>query len=131
MGTDEPPLGQPPAPEEQAACFEESLARLEAIVHDLEEGQIGVSESLDRYEEGVKLLRQCFSLLEKAERRIELLTGVDAAGNPVTAPFDDPPAESLEEKAQARSRRRSAATPARKPPDKPPPGEIDSPGKLF
>jgi exodeoxyribonuclease VII small subunit len=69
--------------------FEGALKRLEQIVHTLEEGDIGLDESLLRYEEGVKLLRQTNELLERAERRIELLSGVDAEGNPVTQPFDD------------------------------------------
>jgi exodeoxyribonuclease VII small subunit len=69
--------------------FEQSLARLEEIVHQLEEGNAGLEESLARYEEGVKLLRQAYDLLHKAERKIELLSGVDADGNPITEPFDD------------------------------------------
>lgn len=69
--------------------FEDALLRLEQIVRALEEGDIGLNESLEKYEEGVKLLRQSYELLEKAERRIELLSGVDAEGNPVTEPFDD------------------------------------------
>jgi exodeoxyribonuclease VII small subunit len=71
--------------------FEEALEQLEGIVHQLEEGQIGLSEALAQYEKGVKLLRQCYGLLERAERRIELLSGVDADGNPVTTPLDDAP----------------------------------------
>ena len=69
--------------------FEDTLARLEEIVHVLEEGDVGLNESLERYEEGVKLLRQSYELLDKAERKIELLSGVDAEGNPVVEPFDD------------------------------------------
>ena len=62
--------------------FEEALAELDAIVHDLEEGQTGLAEALARYEQGVGLLKRCYGLLERAERRIELLTGIDAQGNP-------------------------------------------------
>ncbi len=69
--------------------FEQSLQRLEEIVHLLEEGDLGLSEAMQCYEEGVKLLRQSHELLERAERKIELLSGVDAEGNPVTEPFDD------------------------------------------
>ncbi|MCR4412428.1 MAG: exodeoxyribonuclease VII small subunit [Thermoguttaceae bacterium] len=90
--------------------FEDALARLEAIVRDLEEGSLGLDDSLARYEEGVKLLRQCHEMLQRAERRIEMLTGVDADGNPVTTALDDQ-ALSLDEKADRRSRRRSAAKP--------------------
>lgn len=85
------------------------MERLEAIVDDLEEGNLGLAGSLDRYEEGVRLLKQCYGLLERAERRIELLAGVDAEGNPLTEPFDDDATSSLEEKSEARARRRSRA----------------------
>ncbi len=71
--------------------FEQALAELEQAVHDLEEGRIGLAESLARYEQGVRLLKLCHGMLESAERRIEVLLGVDAEGNPVTAPFDDQP----------------------------------------
>jgi exodeoxyribonuclease VII small subunit len=90
--------------------FEDALRRLEEIVHLLEEGEIGLSESLERYEEGVKLLRQSFDLLQRAERRIELLSGMDAEGNPVTQPFDDTATFDQEEPGKRRIRRRSART---------------------
>ncbi len=73
--------------------FEEALERLEGIVNLLEEGDIGLNDALDRYEEGVKLLRQSYDLLKHAERRIELLSGVDAQGNPVSRPLDDEPTD--------------------------------------
>lgn len=94
---------QPAAP---APCFEEALEALEAIVHDLEEGQIGLTDALTRYEQGVKLLRQCYEMLEKAERKIELLTRVGPEGDPITQPFEEQ-SGSLEEKASSRARRRS------------------------
>ena len=72
-----------------ALSFEAALEQLEAIVRDLEDGRIGLSEALGRYEQGVSLLRQCYGLLENAERKIELLCEIDAAGNAKTTPFDD------------------------------------------
>jgi exodeoxyribonuclease VII small subunit len=87
--------------------FEQALERLEQIVHQLEEGDIGLAESLNHYEMGIGLLKQCYGLLERAERRIELLSGVDAAGNPITEPFADDGERPLEEKGQNRARRRT------------------------
>ncbi len=87
--------------------FEEALGQLQAIVQELEEGEIGLDEALAQYEQGVKLLRHCHELLKRAERRIELLTGVDADSNPITTALDDT-FTSLDEKARERSRRRSA-----------------------
>jgi exodeoxyribonuclease VII small subunit len=67
--------------------FEASLAHLEAAVHDLEEGQLGLSDALARYEESVKHLRRCYQLLEAAEQRIELLSGVTEDGIACTEAF--------------------------------------------
>ena len=46
--------------------FEQALAAIESLVRDLEEGQLGLEESLARYERGVKLLRQCHEQLQQA-----------------------------------------------------------------
>ena len=101
--------------EDPQPTFEQALERLEKIVHQLEMGRLGLSESLECYEQGVKHLKLCYRALEAAERRIELLTGFDADGNPITEEFDDADL-SLDEKAAARSRRRSRAVP-QVPPD--------------
>ena len=74
---------QPPA-DQQGPTFEQALEQLEAIVHALEEGRLGLDESLAQYETGVKLLRRCHGLLARAERRIELLGGIDDAGRGLT-----------------------------------------------
>jgi exodeoxyribonuclease VII small subunit len=99
---------RPIQPDDVAACFEDSLAELEMIVAELESGKLGLSDALSRYEHGVKHLKACQQLLQRAERRIELLSGVDADGNPITQPFDDRQSNSLEEKASARGLRRSS-----------------------
>ena len=85
--------------------FEDSLAELEQVVRDLEDGNLGLSEALTRYEQGVKHLRQCYQMLEAAERRIELLTGVAEDGTPSTEAF----AESSEPLEQSTGRRKRTA----------------------
>lgn len=95
--------------EDRAAAqpsFEQALSRLEEIVHQLEEGEIGLDQALGRYEEGVKLLRQSYELLQRAERRIELLSGVDAEGNPITRPLEDVSTLALDEEKGRKARRR-------------------------
>jgi exodeoxyribonuclease VII small subunit len=87
--------------------FEDALRRLDEIVHLLEEGEIGLGEALARYEEGVKLLRQSYELLPRAERKIELLSGVDAEGNPVTRPLEDVSTLAMDEEKGRGPRRRS------------------------
>ena len=61
---------------------------LERVVRDLEDGKTGLEDSLRRYEQGVALLKRCYGQLRQAEARISELVGADAAGNPVTRPFD-------------------------------------------
>ena len=68
--------------------FEDALAELEKIVHDLEDGETGLEVALQRYEDGVGLLRRCYDQLRKVEQRILELTGKDEAGNPVLKPFE-------------------------------------------
>jgi exodeoxyribonuclease VII small subunit len=68
--------------------FEQSLAELDQIVRDLEDGQLGLEDALDRYEVGVGLLKRCYGQLRQAEQRILLLTGVDAEGQPITQPLE-------------------------------------------
>lgn len=104
----------PPQPDEAAEepTFEIALAELEAIVHQLEEGDLGLAESLARYELGVRHLKHCYQLLKAAEQKIELLTGVNADGTAITEPFDDE-GLSLEEQAGSRRRKR-AGTPDRR-----------------
>lgn len=60
--------------------FETSLTELESIVAKLENGDLPLEESLDLFEKGIKLSRECRERLAKAERRIEILLK-DADGN--------------------------------------------------
>src|SRR5436305_4580851 len=72
----------------QNLTFEQSLAELDRIVRDLEDGQLGLEDALSRYEAGVGLLKRCYAQLRQAEQRILLLTGTDAEGQPLTQPFE-------------------------------------------
>jgi exodeoxyribonuclease VII small subunit len=109
--------------------FEESLSELQQIAHDLEEGSLGLEESLRRFERGITLLRLCYRTLEQAEQRIEILTGLDASGNAATAPFDasatvDPSvAPAAGRRKRARTRKESTPEAA----DKLPPRTEDAP----
>jgi exodeoxyribonuclease VII small subunit len=53
--------------------FEEALTQLEKIAEQIEEGKIGLEESIDKYEEGMALVKQCRAILSKAEQRIQKL----------------------------------------------------------
>jgi exodeoxyribonuclease VII small subunit len=119
------PTEDQPNADDKQPTFEAALQRLEGIVRDLEEGELGLAESLGHYETGIRLLKQCYTLLDKAERRIQLLSGVDSEGNPATVPFEDA-ATTLEQKAQKRGRRRSSG--GQPPADQAPPNDPDSAG---
>ena len=53
--------------------FEQALEKLEKIVEQIESGQIGLEDSIARYEEGIKLVKQCREILDAAEKKIQLL----------------------------------------------------------
>jgi len=53
--------------------FEEALERLEQIVCQLEEGSLGLDESLKIFDEGIKLTQLCTKKLEESEKKIQIL----------------------------------------------------------
>ena len=57
--------------------FEDSLAELQRIVEELEQGALGLEESMRRFEQGIAFLRGCYKTLEEAKQKIEILTGTD------------------------------------------------------
>jgi len=65
--------------------FEQALARLEAIVDELEDGKLALEASIARFEEGVTLTRFLESELGRAQKRVEEL--VESAGGPSTRPW--------------------------------------------
>ena len=68
--------------------FEEALKKLEAIVAQMEEGDLPLEESLKAFEEGVKLAKLCTKKLDEAERKVEKLIR-DQAGKLQTTPFSE------------------------------------------
>ena len=65
--------------QESPHSFEESISELQQIVNDLEDGTLGLEESMKRFEHGMALLKNCYRVLEKAEQKIEIFTGFDGA----------------------------------------------------
>ena len=58
--------------------FEESIKELTNIVGKIEQGQIPLQDSLEQYEKGMALIKQCRTILQKAEKRIEKISEMDA-----------------------------------------------------
>jgi exodeoxyribonuclease VII small subunit len=62
------------AKKESKNSFEQSLNRLEKIVTSLEEGEVSLEDSINMYEEGILLSKECIDTLNKAELKIKQLT---------------------------------------------------------
>jgi exodeoxyribonuclease VII small subunit len=71
----------------ESVDFETALAKAEEILTRLESGELGLSESLEQYESGIRELKRCHALLDAAEQRVSMLSGFDADGNPVEEPL--------------------------------------------
>ena len=72
----------------QVKTFETSLEALEQIVRELERGDLPLEKSLELFEQGIRLSRECQERLNQAERRIEVLMR-DNQGRPAVVPYDD------------------------------------------
>ena len=68
--------------------FEDALTRLEKIVEELEAGNLSLEDSLQRFEEGVKLARICDKKLKEAQKKIQILTKAEN-GTFDAEPFSD------------------------------------------
>ena len=53
--------------------FEESIEKLEQIANELEKGNLNLDESVSKFEEGMKLSKECTEILEEAEKKISIL----------------------------------------------------------
>lgn len=58
---------------ESKKTFEEALSELEEIAVKLEDGTLGLDDSIKEFEKGIKLARLCQEKLDEAERKIEIL----------------------------------------------------------
>lgn len=58
---------------EENISFEENMKKLEEIATVLEKGDLDLDSSVSKFEEGMKLSKQCNEMLEKAEKKITML----------------------------------------------------------
>lgn len=66
--------------------FENAMKRLEAIVQDLESGDLTLDEAMKKFHEGVKLSRLCSQRLDETEKRVSVLLK-DEEGKVRAEPF--------------------------------------------
>lgn len=55
--------------------IEESFASLDAIIEELQNGDLTLEESFQKYEEGMKLIKNCNTALDKVEKKLEVING--------------------------------------------------------
>jgi exodeoxyribonuclease VII small subunit len=67
--------------------FEDAMKRLEEVVESLESGELSLKESLQIFEEGMKLVSFCSKKLEEAEQKITMLIK-ESDGKYTHQPFD-------------------------------------------
>ncbi len=78
------------AKDNEKLTFEQALARLEQIVSAIEEGQVPLEQSIDKYAEGVELVKQCRQILDRAEKKIQLLGKGEGGQLEVTGELEEP-----------------------------------------
>lgn len=58
---------------EEEMNFEDAMKALEQIANELENGELSLEQSVDKFEEGIKISKKCNEILEKAEKKISIL----------------------------------------------------------
>jgi exodeoxyribonuclease VII small subunit len=81
------------ASKDKEVSFEKSLEALEAIVRRLDGEALGVEEAMAEYEKGLEALKRCRTILDAAEKKLEILVK-EEDGKAETAPLSDPAGES-------------------------------------
>ena len=59
------------------ANFEENMEKLEEIVTELEKGDLNLDSSISKFEEGIKISKECNKILDEAEKKITILLQKD------------------------------------------------------
>lgn len=59
------------------SSFEDNMNNLEKIVTELENGDLNLDESISKFEEGIKISKECNKILEEAEKKITILLEKD------------------------------------------------------
>ncbi len=77
--------------DKEKLTFEQALASLEQIVSSIEEGKVPLEQSIDKYAEGVELVKQCRQILDRAEKKIQLLGKGEGGQLEVTGELDELP----------------------------------------
>ncbi|KAA0259159.1 exodeoxyribonuclease VII small subunit [Deferribacter autotrophicus] len=69
--------------------FEKKMQRLEEIVNILENEELGIEESLQLFQEGMKIGKECKEFLKKLELKVNKILEVNEDGTLTSEPFDE------------------------------------------
>lgn len=58
---------------EEKISFEDNMKKLEEIASELEKGDLDLDTSVSKFEQGMKISKECSEILEKAEKKITML----------------------------------------------------------
>jgi len=61
------------SPAASKLTFEQALEKLEQIVTQIEQGEVSLEQSIDKYAEGTRLIKHCRSVLDAAEKKVQVL----------------------------------------------------------
>jgi exodeoxyribonuclease VII small subunit len=80
----------PKTDEVAAMSFEQALDELNKVVLRIEDGRVPLQDSIDQYERGMALIRHCRTILQAAEKRIELISAEKKDSAPDAKPAPEP-----------------------------------------
>ena len=66
-------------PDPKQMSFEQAVQELESIIERIEQGEVGLEQSLDEYRRGGTLIKRCRDILDVAEQQIEKMTAQETA----------------------------------------------------
>jgi exodeoxyribonuclease VII small subunit len=85
------PESRPERAPREGPGFDQRLERLQSIVSELEQGELGLESAIERYQEGIELLKTCHGQLEGYRKRVEELSAdAEASLRPYEADPDFP-----------------------------------------
>lgn len=66
-------------PDPKQMSFEQAVQELESIIERIEQGEVGLEQSLDEYRRGGTLIKRCRDILDVAEQQIQKMTAQETA----------------------------------------------------
>ncbi len=80
---------EPFSPDPSTMTYEQAVAALESSIEKIEEGTIGLEQSIASYRYGTALIKRCREVLDKAEQEIEMLDGAHNESSSASPPADE------------------------------------------